>query len=200
MSEFNIKKVKGNIEEAYIYVEFEREGRKGSFIYNLTGENVGIQRLKYDGENTKDIYKDIYKYISDSLAINLDITFKDGKKEKKCEACEKAPQTNILKENPDLFTDTKKDYRICSNCLFDLINLSLTKEQYRNLLENGHNRSEFYLHDDFYDDEGNVLQPKKDTQVNFELVEDVLYEAEKEELINYILDYVPKSNLKKLYE
>ena len=35
--------------------------------------------------------------------------------------------------------------------------------------------------------------------VNFDLVEDVLYEASKKELIEYILNNVKKTTLKKLY-
>ena len=36
--------------------------------------------------------------------------------------------------------------------------------------------------------------------VNFELVEDVLHESSKEELIEYILENVPKGKLRKLYK
>jgi len=49
-------------------------------------------------------------------------------------------------------------YKICHNCIFELINLNLSKEHFFNLLKNGHKDNEFYLHDDFYDKNGKALQ------------------------------------------
>ena len=50
-------------------------------------------------------------------------------------------------------------YHICGNCLQELISYSLTPQHFKNLLKNGHSATEFYLHDDFYDDDGTALQP-----------------------------------------
>jgi len=35
-------------------------------------------------------------------------------------------------------------YKICHNCIFELINLNLSKEHFFNLLKNGHKDNEFY--------------------------------------------------------
>jgi hypothetical protein len=40
-----------------------------------------------------------------------------------------------------------------------LTTYSLTKKQFKNLLKNGHTATEFLLHGDFYDEEGNAQQP-----------------------------------------
>ena len=54
---------------------------------------------------------------------------------------------------------TQRPYTLCLCCLQELINKSLTKEHFKNLIKNGHTTKEFYLHDDFYDEDGNMLQP-----------------------------------------
>ena len=50
-------------------------------------------------------------------------------------------------------------YHVCSNCLGQLVNLELTKKQFKTLLKNGHTDEEYLLHGDFYDEQGNALQP-----------------------------------------
>ena len=50
-------------------------------------------------------------------------------------------------------------YKVCTACLQRLITLNLTPEQYKHLLSEGHKDNEFLLHSDFYDGEGNALQP-----------------------------------------
>lgn len=78
----------------------------------------------------------------------------------KCEACNLAPVTMELKDrgfnNEHIYI-----YRLCNNCLFSFVNLNLAPQQFKNLLDNGHSRDEFYLHSDFYDEEGYALQPKR---------------------------------------
>ena len=71
-----------------------------------------------------------------------------------CEAC--GINTNcILQVRP------KEVYKICLNCLSDLVNVRLSPEQFFSLIKNKHNATEFYLHDDFYDSEtGEGLQPQ----------------------------------------
>lgn len=59
-----------------------------------------------------------------------------------------------------MLRDDTSEFHLCMNCLISLVNLNLTKEQYRALIEIGHDRTEHLLHDDFYDDEGNALQPR----------------------------------------
>ena len=72
----------------------------------------------------------------------------------KCEACEDGEIQNELKDYDS------KVYKLCANCIYNLINLNLDTEQFANLLKNGHKAEEFYLHSDFYDEEGVALQPK----------------------------------------
>jgi len=71
----------------------------------------------------------------------------------KCESCEDFP---VTVEMTDIGTTT---YKICNNCLFELVNHALTNQHFKNLLKNGHSSSEYYLHDDFYDEDGNAIQP-----------------------------------------
>jgi hypothetical protein len=72
-----------------------------------------------------------------------------------CQGCGNEVQ-HILK---DAHPDPTPDYLLCSNCLAHLITLDLTKKQFKNLIKAGHTTREFYLHRDFYDLEGNALQP-----------------------------------------
>ena len=73
---------------------------------------------------------------------------------KKCEACGRMSPGAELKLGA-----RKEIYILCLNCLIPFVNCNLSKEQFKSLLANGHTVSEFYLHDDFYDEEGNALQP-----------------------------------------
>jgi len=50
-------------------------------------------------------------------------------------------------------------YLVCGNCSPPLSNRALSRKQFKNLLQNGHSTSEFLLHSDFYDEDGNALQP-----------------------------------------
>lgn len=76
----------------------------------------------------------------------------------KCEACEERRQSVELIdkgfESPDV------SYKICNNCLFNLVNTRLSPKQFKNLLKNGHDVNEFYLHSDFYEEDGTATQPK----------------------------------------
>ena len=78
------------------------------------------------------------------------------KKQGVCEACGERHVQWILK---DAYGNAK-DYRVCSICLLLLVNTNLSSENFENLLSKGHSDNEFLLHGDFYDDEGNALQPK----------------------------------------
>lgn len=51
-------------------------------------------------------------------------------------------------------------YDVCMNCLIALVNLSLSPKQFKSLLRRGHKDTEYLLHGDFYDNEGNALQPR----------------------------------------
>lgn len=73
----------------------------------------------------------------------------------KCESCNGLKMV-VLK---DLLND--RIYHLCMNCLFKLVNTSLNKEEFNNLIKNGHDNKEFFLHGDFYDD-GEALQRKKE--------------------------------------
>ena len=72
----------------------------------------------------------------------------------KCESCEK------IFDNLIELIDGTSNYMICHNCLLKLVNLRLTPKNYKNLLKNSHDKNEFYLHGDFYDNNGEALQPK----------------------------------------
>lgn len=72
----------------------------------------------------------------------------------KCESCMDCDANIELKDKLGPVT-----YNICGNCLQELISYSLTPQHFKNLLKNGHSETEFYLHDDFYDEDGNALQP-----------------------------------------
>ena len=50
-------------------------------------------------------------------------------------------------------------YKLCMNCVHDFGNYNLSPKQFKALLKNGHENWEFMLHDDFYDDDGNAIQP-----------------------------------------
>lgn len=73
----------------------------------------------------------------------------------KCEACEENDVGCEFK-----LTTTKEIYKLCLNCMFALNNTCLDQDQFENLIKNGHKDTEFYLHSDFYDEEGVALQPR----------------------------------------
>jgi hypothetical protein len=74
-----------------------------------------------------------------------------------CEAC---GEKDVLCVLEDLFSIKNSRFIVCGNCLISLINLRLSVKQFKNLIKNGHNSNEFYLHEDFYDEEGVALQPR----------------------------------------
>ena len=73
---------------------------------------------------------------------------------KKCEAC----KSNEIQWNLVDNYNKQIKYNVCCNCINELINISLSKTQFNNLLNSGHTTKEFLLHDDFYDEDGNALQ------------------------------------------
>lgn len=73
---------------------------------------------------------------------------------KKCEICGSEHQWTLNDAyHPRII------YEICSNCLIMLVNYSLSKKAWNKLIAEGHSEHEFLLHEDFYDEEGNALQP-----------------------------------------
>jgi hypothetical protein len=85
-----------------------------------------------------------------------EIADKEAKEVGYCEACREFPATLTIK-------DSRSDliYKVCHNCIISLVNVSLTPEQFFNLINAGHSKHEFWLHDDFYDwDSGEALQPR----------------------------------------
>jgi hypothetical protein len=82
---------------------------------------------------------------------------------KECEACKIfAPQWELTDYPPgNYFNGCKKPYKVCSNCLSNLVNLSLSPKQFNNLIQSGHGLNEHLLHEDFYDSgTGVALQPR----------------------------------------
>lgn len=73
---------------------------------------------------------------------------------KKCEACEGHNYSWTLSDNYGV------TYKVCTNCLLDLVETAMSKKQFKNMLKNGHSDNEFLLHGDFYDNRGNAEQPK----------------------------------------
>lgn len=55
---------------------------------------------------------------------------------------------------------TSPPYKLCNNCVEQLVNHRLRPQQYRSLIKAGHTSTEYYLNDGFYTDEGFPLQPK----------------------------------------
>lgn len=72
-----------------------------------------------------------------------------------CESCE----TGDVQWNLTDVYEEKVKYKVCSTCLMFLTTHSLPKDCFKNLIKNGHKTSEFLLHEDFYDNDGNALQP-----------------------------------------
>ena len=107
-----------------------------------------------------DIFEQIETMDKDTTgnAVVLDIwdyeTLKmQYKRRMKCEACgerEQSCELNLKREH--------KPYKLCLNCLWDLVNHKLTSEQYFNLLKNNHKSKEFMIHSCYYDDEGYQMQ------------------------------------------
>jgi hypothetical protein len=58
----------------------------------------------------------------------------------------------------NILRDDKYTYQLSKDILIRLIRNNLTKKQYKELIIKHPNS--FYLHDDFYDEDGNKLQPK----------------------------------------
>jgi hypothetical protein len=71
-----------------------------------------------------------------------------------CESCGSEKQWELKSMYGD------KTYGVCSNCLTNLVGLNLSKKQFKALLKAGHTDDEFLLHEDFYDEQGNALQPE----------------------------------------
>jgi len=68
-----------------------------------------------------------------------------------CQSC-REEIINIIELNDDVL------YLICHNCILLLVTHSLEPSQWKNLIE-FHGKEPFYLHSDFYDDDGNAIQP-----------------------------------------
>jgi len=76
------------------------------------------------------------------------------KMKKNCEACKRFEVQWELVDK----VGNDKPYKVCSNCLLELVGHALNKNQFKNLLKSSHKEGEFLLHSDFYDEKGNALQ------------------------------------------
>ncbi|KKL65299.1 hypothetical protein LCGC14_2156430 [marine sediment metagenome] len=72
----------------------------------------------------------------------------------KCEICDSELQWRLIDSYHPII-----DYLLCSNCLIRLVNNALPSKSWKKLIANGHSKHEFLLHGDFYDEEGEALQP-----------------------------------------
>jgi hypothetical protein len=77
-------------------------------------------------------------------------------KMKKCESCKRFEVQWELKDK----LGTDKPYKVCTNCLGNLASRDLQPKEFKNLLKSKHSKKEFLLHEDFYDEKGNALQPR----------------------------------------
>ena len=73
----------------------------------------------------------------------------------KCESCDELMGISLR----FIIEDADAKYIVCCSCAPELLNNSLTPDQFNNLLKNGHKRKEHLLHLDFYDYDGVALQP-----------------------------------------
>jgi hypothetical protein len=82
---------------------------------------------------------------------------KHNKKQNKelCEICEGHDHQWALVDT----LSGDKIYLVCSTCLIPLVNYNLTPKHGLFCSKNGHSKSEYLLHSDFYDNNGNALQP-----------------------------------------
>ncbi len=58
-----------------------------------------------------------------------------------------------------ILIDGETTYTLCPDHLRSLVNCRLSAKDAKKLIEK-HGNETFYLHDDFYDEKGNALQPK----------------------------------------
>jgi len=98
-----------------------------------------------------------------------------------CEACQMRPIQIV-----DDFGDSIQPYRLCPDCYQRLIMFSLRPREWYNLAVI-HSPNPYYLHDDFYDEDGSAAQPEE------EVVSPALYPAPSLEEAAYhledLLDY-----------
>ncbi len=78
-----------------------------------------------------------------------------------------------------IVVDQKTEYYLTRNEAVRLFGHRLNKEEYKKLIEHGRSTEEFLLHDDFYDEDGQAMQPKID-EIG---VVSMLSELDKKELI-----------------
>jgi hypothetical protein len=72
-----------------------------------------------------------------------------------CECCNKEDAVYEIKCKWE-----DRPYKVCISCSKDLVCCQLSKSGFKNLISNGHNCEEFLLHGDYYDDDGNMMQPE----------------------------------------
>ena len=79
------------------------------------------------------------------------------KKVEVCEACLKFEYQYTIQPKQGGYPP----YKLCANCMTNLVMLSLAPHEFLNLIKNDPDRKwEFWLHDDFYDpNTGHAYQP-----------------------------------------
>ena len=71
----------------------------------------------------------------------------------KCDAC----GYNMLPLIMNTLNDDKYTYKLCQNCLLLFVAHALFPDMWKNLIKKF--PDSFFLHDDFYDEDGTALQP-----------------------------------------
>ena len=75
------------------------------------------------------------------------------------ETCEITNSTDAIKITSDY--DDNETYSLSPSVFTRFICHNLTKDEYHTLIRNGHKRTEFMIHDDFYSYDGHAYQPIK---------------------------------------
>jgi len=76
---------------------------------------------------------------------------KNQKENQTCELCDFPESCTLI--------DGDTTYKLCPNHLLSLVELRLSVKEAKKLIQK-HGNQTFYLHEDFYDEQGHALQPK----------------------------------------
>jgi len=61
----------------YLEVTFEHNNKKGSFTYNLLGDNPGIDYCDYNEDQGEDIYEVIHEWLDQNVSVEIKVKYKE---------------------------------------------------------------------------------------------------------------------------
>lgn len=132
-------------------------------IVLLSGSVLRLRRLRaLDGPGTI-IANEIQLLVKHAeQAVDEAHMLADAYNEQRAYECEFCGETIV----PYLITgDMSGDsYAVCANCHIALVMVCLSPKQYLRAKDHGGDVNRFYLHDDFYTEFGEALQPKMPVQ------------------------------------